>query len=394
MKVVIIGGGFAGIRAAKRLKKHFKVTLIDENGQFVVRPLLHEYIVGAIPLDHAVFPYNKILGDDIEILRGSVTSIDSKERKIRVVTPDSTASITLSYDYLLVTMGSKANIGEGQEAPHIYDINGAAMAKEDIMAIRDLIRVHKRVSVAIVGGGPVGVQSALMIKEMIEYYSEKYHDPNHHQVTIYNSTDHILSRYNMRISSIARRLLVMHNIKVENHSLARKAERMNNKVTLHYQRDDKLHYTKHDIVLWAAGKKKPSIGNVTFETDDCLRSRHDRKIFCAGDAAMITLKNRSVPELAQLALQQADTAAINIIRASRSRKLIPYKPKIRGLILSAGYTKGIGLLYKRILLKDKTAWTVNRIIYATSMFTLKNRIRMIKRWLRYDDKNPYKHLED
>jgi NADH:ubiquinone reductase (H+-translocating) len=394
MKVVIVGGGFAGIKAARILKKKFQVTIIEQNDYFTFKPLLHEFIVGSMPFDTICYPIQESAGKGVTFIKGVASDVDSENRSISVKTIDNSALIKIPYDYLLVTTGAIPNLLENNDLSHPYDMMNAKIMKEQMVIIRDRIKNHEKLSIGIVGAGPVGIEIAFVVKEFLEYHSKLYHNANTHSIIIYNSSEDILSNFSLKIASLTRSQLIMNGIKTENFCLVRKVEKKNDYFNIHYQRDEKLHVAKHDIVFWSAGITKSKLGLLSFETDRFLRSKHNRHIFAAGDAAIIEMKKKRVPELAQLAVIQGELAAKNIIRASNSKKLIPYKLKLKGLMLTIGHKNEVGIIGKRIVLRGFFAWWLHRTVYLMQIYTFKRKMHNINVWSKDLFNTRYIHLDE
>jgi NADH:ubiquinone reductase (H+-translocating) len=393
MRVVIIGAGFAGLEAAKRLGRHFKVTIIDNNDHFTIKPFLYEYMVGSMPEEIVRIPIASALGRMAAHLKGIAKSVDLDSRQVMVMSSDRSAIIKVPYDYLLITSGAVPIMPSADKAMHPYDYGSATEIKDKMRDLRNSIANHGKASIAIIGGGPTGLETAFIIKEFMEYHSKKHHNANSHSVTIYNASDDILSNYSARLASFTRSQLVLKGVRVENFCNARRIEQKGRYCNVHFQRDGMLHAQRHDMAFVAAGVSKNSIGDYPLETDRFLRSKKNRHIFVAGDAAMIDSKRRKVPMLAKLAQAQGRIAAINIMRASRSRKLIPYKPKVRGVSIITGRREGISIIGKKIILRGTPGWLVSRMSYLQSYPSLNERMHAMKTLIRPPSTVPYDFLD-
>lgn len=151
MNVVVIGGGYAGVMAANRLTQGADVTLVNPRPHFVERIRLHQLVGGS---DDAVVGFGEILADGVRLVVGAVAEIDAAGR--RVTLED---GAVLDYDYLVYAVGSGA-------APDVW---GAAEFAYPIAGLEEAVRLRDAVddapSVTVVGGGPLGIETAAELAE-------------------------------------------------------------------------------------------------------------------------------------------------------------------------------------------------------------------------------------
>ncbi|MEV5829319.1 FAD-dependent oxidoreductase [Spirillospora sp. NPDC052242] len=151
MNVVVIGGGYAGVMAANRLTQRADVTLVNPRPVFVERIRLHQLVGGS---DDAVVDYGEILADGVRLVVGTAAAIDADGR--RVTLED---GAVLDYDYLVYAVGSGADPGVPGAAEFAYPI----AALEEAGRLRDA--VDGASSVTVVGGGPLGIETAAELAE-------------------------------------------------------------------------------------------------------------------------------------------------------------------------------------------------------------------------------------
>ncbi|MFD0901872.1 NAD(P)/FAD-dependent oxidoreductase [Actinomadura sediminis] len=151
MDVIVIGGGYSGVMAANRLTQRADVTLINPRAEFVERVRLHQLVGGS---DDAVVDYGEILAEGVRLVVGTVTRIDADGRRVLLENGD-----LLGYDYLVYAVGSGAD-------PRVP---GAAEFAYPIATLEEARRLRAAVegadSVTVVGGGPLGIETAAELAE-------------------------------------------------------------------------------------------------------------------------------------------------------------------------------------------------------------------------------------
>lgn len=290
--MIVIGGGLAGLRMAKKLK----AKLITTHELFVFLPRLPDAL--RLGEEHATRLIKRSHND---VVFGSVTRVDMQHKKVYV------GSKSFSYDYLVLATG----------ATSVLPVPGAKEYAIPFYSIDDLRRVKKRLpakQIVVVGGGPTGVEVAAELSE-------------HGKVTILESGSDILSMFPVRARKYARKELARLGVAIRvGESVSRISAR--SVVTA----SDSLAY---DICVWCAGVRTDIPSGVPKNkgvlVDEYLRLQGQTHVFAAGDCAQ-----SGTPLTAQAAVQEADLVVANIRRTQQSRPLKKLSYKHKGDMLSLG----------------------------------------------------------
>ena len=387
-KVVVVGGGFAGVLIARKLKNSFDVTLVDPKDYFIFKPLLDEYSVGTLPNELVKFDYSKIL-KGVRHVEGKAQAFDYENNtvKVQLTGKDGRGSQSiLHYDYLAIAMGAGPNsFGIMNNIFHIYDIEHADEVMRHMCKIRDRIKEGKTVKVAVAGAGPVGMECAGVVEEFIRHYSEQYQNNNPHEVIMFNAADEILLGFSEKIKDMAKSTIESRPyMKIDNFCFCKTIEKKGEYYLLDYEKNKKMKSDNFDLVLWSAGIKKGSLKGESYDADEFLRLKNDKgsydNVFVAGDSANINYNGSHVPELAQTAVQEARHVVKNIKLRQKRANLLPYVPHMHGTIITIGYHKELGHIGKNFVISGFPAWVLHRLVYLDQMYMLEHKIRYLYRW--------------
>jgi NADH dehydrogenase len=155
--VVVIGGGYAGVIAANRLTRRddVAVTLINPRPTFVERIRLHQLVGGS---DDAVVDFREILADGVRLVVDSVTRIDGAERRVTLATGG-----TVGYEYLIYAVGSGSAV---PRVPGAAEFAYPIASLEEAQRLRSVVAAPETASVTVVGGGPLGIETAAELAEL------------------------------------------------------------------------------------------------------------------------------------------------------------------------------------------------------------------------------------
>jgi len=411
-RVVIVGGGFAGVYAALGLDKalgyhpHLSITVIDRKNFFLFPPLLPSAATGTIEMPQVTQSYRRIFETtNIQYKKATVTQIDPKTQTVRMHVhlegedlngEPAGSEVDLPYDYLVLAPGST---NQTFNTPGAED--HAIFVKELIDAIRirnRIIDCFERAAVvldetirrellhfAVVGGGPTGVEIATEIQDLIhEVLLKRYPEIHreHPQVSIIQSGPQVLPGW---LDSVVRRTtdqlkklgvkLVLNN---------RVTEVRHNAVVL---KDGPAIATR--TILWCAGvKPSPLLANCSLPldksgrvpVDNCLRAPGHENVFVLGDSALcIGEDGKPLPPLGQVAFQQGDHMAKNLARLLCREPIQPFKYFNFGALVSVGeHYAAVDLL--GVKLTGFIGWFVWRTLYLVKMIGLSTKVRIMVDW--------------
>ncbi|MBI5959910.1 MAG: NAD(P)/FAD-dependent oxidoreductase, partial [Chloroflexi bacterium] len=331
--VVIIGAGFAGLYAAKKLtKKNVDVLLIDRQNYHLFTPLLYQVATSGLEPGEIAYPIRGILRDkpNVRFLLGNVQAVDSQ---LKIVTVQIDGKLSqLSYDYLIVAAGSQTHyFGMEQVEQHAFGLKTLADAVvlrnhllkcfENAAWIDDPERQAALTTMVVVGGGPTGLETAGALSELYRYVISKEYANQasalNGRVILLEMSDHLLAPYPARLQAAARRQL--ESLGVEVILGSRVVEAAQDHIRLS---DDRVIPTY--TLIWAAGVKSSPIADMLgiagqragrVPVRPTLQIPNADTIYVVGDMAYLEdRKGNPYPMLIPVAKQQGILAAENILR--------------------------------------------------------------------------------
>jgi NADH dehydrogenase len=363
-KVVIVGGGFGGLYAAKQLaRQNVDITLIDKRNFHLFQPLLYQVATGSLAPGNIASPLRRVLGTlpNAKVLQDKVVDVDPEKR----VVVTSTASIP--YDALIVATGVRHSYFGHDEwesnAPGLKTVEDAVEMRRRILyafeaAERESDPVLRAawLNFVIVGGGPTGVELAGALAELTrgtlrgEFKNIK---PQDAKIYLVENGERILQSYSPQSSAAASRSLEKMGVILATNTSA--AEITPASVVLNSKSSGSSILPTH-TVLWAAGVKASSIaqvladragatlhrsGRVMVESDCTMKGRPE--IFVIGDLAYFDRGDgQSLPGVAPVAMQQA--AYVSKLIASdrgKAEPRIPFRYRDRGSLAVIGRNKAV-----------------------------------------------------
>lgn len=300
INIVILGGGFAGIRAASilRNRSNIKLTLIDRNNFHTFTPALYEVATSEEPQKNVTIPFKEIFGDSVEIREGTVDRIDTKNK---IVFVNKTEYL---YDYLIFCLGSESS---DFGIPGIKDYGLALKTLEDAISIKNALKTARKIIVG--GGGFSGTEIACELST---------HKTNLDLTLIAGSQ--ILKELGDGVSKLAKERLQLGNVRLV---LGEHIEIVT-KESVELTGGRKFPY---DAFIWTGGvKSNDLLGKI--EVDENLRVKNFQNIFAAGDTVS--------PGVARRAIKMGKIASENILRDIKGRSLLPYSYRSIGYLVPLG----------------------------------------------------------
>ncbi|MBD0376845.1 MAG: NAD(P)/FAD-dependent oxidoreductase [Flavisolibacter sp.] len=399
MKVVIVGGGFAGLRLARNLnnKPGFEVLLIDRFNYHQFQPLFYQVATAALDASNISFPLRKVFHNskNVRIRVEEVKSVVPQENKIV------TASEEIHYDILVLANGADTNFfGNQQMATHAFPMKSTVEALqlrhriiqnfEDALLLDDPEEIQRLMNIVIVGGGPTGVEVAGAIAEMRRYVLPKdYPELDFSKMNIYVIEGSERTLNNMSEASAEDSCYYLEKLGVTTIKKTIVKEYDGKNV---YLSDGRAIAT--NTVIWAAGIK----GNVPEGIDKSLIVRGNRikvdrqnrvldlqNVYALGDvAAMETpLYPNGHPQVASVAIQQADVLSHNLREmAMGSSKVHDFEYRDKGSMATIGRNKAVVDLPKhKMHFKGLIAWLIWMGLHLFLILGVKNRIMVFINWV-------------
>ncbi|MDE3046224.1 MAG: NAD(P)/FAD-dependent oxidoreductase [Verrucomicrobiota bacterium] len=393
-KVAIVGGGFAGLNAAKTLgNTKFDVWLIDKTNHHLFQPLLYQVASAALsPADIAV-PIREILSryENITVLMGHVVRIEKDIKEIVMQNGD-----RIGYEYLIIAVGANhAYFGHDEwetYAPGLKTLVDALKIRERILLSFEkaercdsISEAKKYLNFVIIGGGPTGVEMAGAIAEIAyETMLKNFRriDTTKTKIYLIEGSPHILPVYPESLSQKARDYLEHFGVIVIT------GKRVTN-VTKEGVNIENL-FIPSENILWAAGNQASPLlqtigvpldrqGRVVVDTD--LSIPDHPEVFVLGDAACAMDKNgKPLPALAPVAVQQGRYIAHILRKRLLKSQRPPFRYFDKGTMATIGKTKAIGM-FGRFQFYGLFAWLAWCFVHIVYLIGYRNRFVVLTRWL-------------
>jgi NADH dehydrogenase len=324
-KVVIVGGGFAGINAAQILGKlPVDVTLVDRKNYHTFQPLLYQVALAVLSPADIAQPIRSILRDcpNIEVLMDEVIGFDLDQKLVHLRT-----GAELSYDYLIVASGSTHSYfghdNWSKLAPGLKTVEDATEIRRRVLLAFELAErqmmesgQHPPLNFVIVGGGPTGVELAGAISDIARLYMRnnfRHINTREARVLILEGSPNILAAYPADLQAKARKQLEDLGVEIRTKTVV--TDIQPGYVMVGSERIEAV------VTLWAAGVQASPLGRMLgLETDrrgcvvvdQYLNPKDHPEIFVCGDLAHVEENGHQVPGVAQPAMQMGAYAARRI----------------------------------------------------------------------------------
>ncbi|QNI36610.1 NAD(P)/FAD-dependent oxidoreductase [Edaphobacter albus] len=326
-RVVVIGGGFAGINAAVNLAKFpVDITLVDRKNHHTFQPLLYQVALAVLSPAEIAQPIRSILRDhqNIEVLMDEAVGFDLEEKRVELKT-----GAQLEYDYLIIATGSTHSYFGHDEwsklAPGLKTVEDATEIRRRVLLAFEFAErqmqeagTHPPLRFVIIGGGPTGVELAGAISDIARLYMARdfrHIDPASAQVLILEGSPNILAAYPPELQKKALDQLSALGVKIRTN--AHVTDVQPGYVMIG---DERLDAT---VTLWAAGVQASPLGKLLgvpldrrgcVIVDQFLNPPEHPEIFICGDLAHVEEDGKQVPGVAQPAMQMGTYAAKRIGR--------------------------------------------------------------------------------
>lgn len=393
-KVVIIGGGFGGLYAAKTLANEaVDVLLIDRKNHHTFQPLLYQVALSVLSPGEITSPLRHILSKarNVQTLLGEVTGFDTAARRVKLST-----GTEISYDYLIVAAGARhAYFGHDNWediAPGLKTIEDAVEIRSRLLLAFETAEraafftgTQTPLNFAVIGGGPTGVELAGAITDLAHLALAKDFkaiDTTTTRVCLYEGSPRILGTFSEYSSRRAQEQLQELGVEVFTHSMVTEVEPGRIKVA--------DQWVPADVTLWATGVAASSIGkDLETQTDRAgrvlieqdLSVPEHRELFVIGDLSVLTDANGiRVPGLASAATQQGKVAAENILRDLRGEPRQPFRYKDRGSMATIGRNRAIAEFGDKQF-SGLFAWLLWSLVHVFLLIGFRNRLSVMRQWI-------------
>jgi NADH dehydrogenase len=407
-RIVILGGGFAGVSTAQELARRLRrekrlarrpedrgvsITLINRENYFVFQPLLADIISGAIETTHVVVPLRRMLRD-VEVEVGYVEDIDPVRRSVSVLRRESGQEFRVEYDALVVALGSvtdfRAVPGMAEHALGVRSLgdafylrNRALSMLEEAANESNADRRDALLTFVVVGGGSTGVEVAAELEDLLRTALRTFATLPPPRVVLVHSRQYVLPEFGERLGRYATKKLMQAGVRVV---LGRRLTRVDpDRVEL----DDGSVIRAATIVSTVGNAPHPILARLNGALDAHGWITPDatfavpglERVWALGDVASIIdpRTGRPLPATAQHAIREGPHAARNILAvlAGRSATLFDYSQQ--GMLVSLGRFRGVGEILG-IKVSGFPAWFLWRGYYLLRLPSLERRIRVAIDW--------------
>ena len=395
-RVVIVGGGFGGLAAARTLRRaDVDLTLVDRQNFFLFQPLAYQVATGSLSSVEVAIPLRNTLRrqKNARVLLGEVTAIDLDARTVTVDNLPNGGGETVPYDVLAVAGGSHYSYFGHDDwapfAPELKSLEGALELRDRILSAFEAAEVESDpdarkawLTFVVVGAGPTGVEMAGQIAELArDVLPREYRDVDTRRarVLLVEAGDRVLPAYGDRLSASAERQLrslgvtprlesMVTEIDADGVTLA-SGERIaaRTKVWAAGVAASEL----AGLLADAAGLEVDRAGRLTVEPD--LTVPGHREVFAFGD--MVVVRGQQLHGVAPVAMQQGRHVGRSIGKDERT----PFSYNDKGELATIGRARAVGSV-KGVRVTGFVAWALWLGIHIVYLVGLQNRLVVLTRW--------------
>lgn len=395
-RVVIVGGGFAGLNLAKKLRKcsRYQVVLIDQNNYHLFKPLLYQVASAGLDPSDVSFPFRRVFRakKNIFFRMGRMVAVHPEQNRLE------TSSGSIQYDYLVIATGC---------VPNFFGIKDIEKFSWPMADVRDSLRIRNTMfnnleramiaptdadrqtllNIVIVGGGASGVEIAGAMAEMRRYIVPKDYpgiDIAMMHIYLIEGRDRLLASMTSRTSKGCLQVLEEKGVEV---LLG---------ITVTDYRDNRVYCSDGRVIrsanlIWTSGVKSEMIEGIEQSqkehrgrilTDSYNRIKGFDNIFAIGDVAFVDdpLYPAGYPQLARVAISQGQRLASNLIAQADNRPMKPYRYTPIGVLATVGRNRAF-VEWGKLYLEGFWAWMVWSVIHILFLLGVQSKIKVFTGWI-------------
>lgn len=392
-RVVIVGGGFGGLKLAKTLKVgKFQVVLIDKHNYHTFQPLLYQVATAGLEPDSIAYPLRKIFQhrDEFYFRMTEVTHF-IPEKKL-LVSPIG----VLEYDYLVLATGSETNFFGNKmlmrramgmkNLPEALNIRSLLLENfEAALLTHDLKERESLMNVVIVGAGPTGVELAGAIAELRKHILPiDYPDLDFRRMSIHlvEGMDRVLPQFSAKASAKAKEYLEKRDVKVWLNTMVKE-----------YDGEHIVTSGRNMLsqtLIWAAGVQCVPPDGISAESltrngrvkvNEFNQVEGYDDVFAIGDLAIMSTPDypNGHPQVAQPAIQQGERLAKNLMRKLNGKEMKPFRYKDKGSLATIGRSRAVADL-PYLKMQGFFAWFIWMFVHLITLVGFRNRVVVFFNW--------------
>ena len=397
MRIVVLGGGFAGVTATRHLERVLRrhqdaeVTLVSRENFFVLTPLLFEACSGRLELRHCAQPIRAALGR-ARFIEAHVESVDVERQVVRAVATDR-GVYELPYDHLVVALGASTNDGLIAGSPHALTFKTMADALvlrnqviecfERADAATDPAERRRYLTMVVIGGGLVGTELVgeltAFADDVLRFYPRIRRDEI--SFRLFEAGPRILREIDETLAATAGRVLERRGVRIHAATAVRSIG--TGRVQLEHETIEAA------TIVLTAGIVPSAIASAIpvlrdprgrLVVDAAMRSRSHSNVWALGDCAAIPGPDGQLyPALAQHAIREARHLARNIGAVIEGQSPTAFLFRSLGTMASLGHTRAVALVFG-VRLTGFPAWWLRRTYYLFQMPRWDRRLRIVLDW--------------
>lgn len=398
-KIIIIGGGFAGLNLAKDIKnKNYEITLVDKNNYVFFPPLLYQVATGFLEPSNISYPYRKLLRNkpNIKYVNGTLVKVDTIQKKVVLNT------VELHYDYLVMATGTITNYfgmeNVKKNAIPMKTLNDAIEMRNFLLhqieaattVLENKKKVKQKLNMVIAGGGPTGVEISGMLAELRKsVFNKDYPEFNNKRflanIYLIDGSPQLLSPMSKKAQETTVEELKKLGVKVYLNTHV--TDFSNKKVTLS---NGKTIETEN--LIWAAGVTTQQFEGIPelcygrgkrLQTNAYNAVENTQNLYAIGDNCIqLTDVNfpNGHPQVAQVALQQAKNLAKNFDNLANGKPLKEFNYVDKGSMAIIGRNKAVADVPKNHFFKGFFAWFIWVFVHLVALMHYRNKIATCYNW--------------
>ena len=399
-KVLILGGGFAGLYAAIQFEKRLarrpdvEITLVNRENFFLFTPMLHEVAASDLDITHIVNPIRRLL-ENVKFFHGEVSSIDFAGKTVSLFHGPNRHPHELAYDYLIITLGSTTNFfglpGLQERALTMKSLGDAIHLRNRLIDLLEeadfecaLGERHDLLTVVVAGGGFAGTETIAAVNDFLREATKFYRHIREDDVrtVLVHPGPVILPELGAKLGAYAQRRLVERKVEV----------RVNSKVTAISDKGIELSdgtVIKARTLVWTAGTSpNPILESLPCEKDrgrlvvnEYMEVAGWPSVWALGDCAVVPDRKigRPYPPTAQHAMRQGKVVARNVEAAILGGSRRAFVFSTIGLLAAIGRRTGVAQIVG-VNFSGFIAWLLWRTIYLSKLPRFEKKLRVALDW--------------